>query len=116
MCSFPPRGWQSYLLVFGLAVSIPCQLFFLNRALAFFDATFVVPTLQCFWSLSSICMGDVFFEEFDAWKPWMGGVFAVGVALSISGVATIAYDQYYNERSHQWQCQRDGLRPTEGFD
>ena len=51
MCSFPPRGWQSYLLVFGLAVSIPCQLFFLNRALAFFDATFVVPTLQCFWSL-----------------------------------------------------------------
>ena len=43
---------------------VPNQLMYLNKALQRFEAQFVVPTLQGFWSLSSILMGALFFGEY----------------------------------------------------
>ena len=34
----------------------------LKQALANFEALYVVPSLQCFWSTSSIVMGGIFFQ------------------------------------------------------
>lgn len=62
--------YESWLMLLGLCMSVPTQLTYLNRALARFESLFVVPSLQCFWSLSSITMGAIFFQEFDLYKPW----------------------------------------------
>ena len=47
-----------------MIVTIPLQLSYLNAALKHFEAQFVVPALQAFWSLSSITTGALSFNEF----------------------------------------------------
>jgi len=82
--------YESWVMLLGLFVSLPTQLLYLNRALARFEALFVVPALQCFWSLSSITMGAMFFQEFDLYEPWMYGLFMTGVVVSLAGLVVIS--------------------------
>lgn len=91
------RQPAAYALVAGLALSLPTQLTLLNRALAHFEALWVIPALQCFWSLSSITMGAIFFDEFDAYRPWMFGSFFGGVVLSLSGIGLVASSEMTSE-------------------
>jgi len=84
------REPATYVLVSGLVLSVPTQLVCLNRALAYFEALWVIPGLQCFWSLSSITTGAIFFDEFHSFAPWMFGSFLAGVALSLAGIALVA--------------------------
>ena len=81
---------RTYGLVGGLVLSVPGQLTFLNKSLQRFEAQFVVPTLQAFWSLSSIIQGALFFREFDRYAPWHFGVFAAGVVLSLVGIVLLS--------------------------
>jgi len=76
---------------------MPAQLTYLNRALAHFEALWVIPGLQCFWSLSSISMGAVFFEEFAGFEPWMYGSFFAGVSLSLGGIAIVASSEIQSD-------------------
>lgn len=82
--------YESWVMVIGLFVSLPTQLTYLNRALARFEALFVVPALQCFWSLSSITMGALFFQEFDLYETWMYALFMTGVVVSLLGLVVIS--------------------------
>jgi len=91
------RDPAAYALIAGLLVSVPCQLTYLNRALCHFEALWVIPSLQCFWSLSSITMGAVFFDEFAAFAPWMYASFLGGVTLSLSGIAIVATSEIASE-------------------
>ncbi|MBO8631130.1 hypothetical protein INO08_15605, partial [Staphylococcus aureus] len=52
--------WKTYLFPLGLVLTLPTQLLFINKALRHFEALYVVPALQCFWSTSSIVMGGIF--------------------------------------------------------
>mmetsp|Transcript_18830 Transcript_18830/g.45142 ORF Transcript_18830/g.45142 Transcript_18830/m.45142 type:complete len:213 (-) Transcript_18830:211-849(-) len=78
--------WKTYIFPFGLVLTLPTQLLFINKALRHFEALYVVPALQCFWSTSSIVMGGIFFQEFDHYKPWELACFCCGCALCVLGL------------------------------
>jgi uncharacterized membrane protein len=86
----PLADARTYALVIGLLVSVPLQLTNLNKALRHFEAQFVVPSLQAFWSLSSITKGALFFGEFEEYAPRDVGLFSAGVALSLAGVVVLS--------------------------
>lgn len=50
----------------------------------------MVPALQAFYSLSSIVMGGLFFNEFNKYVAWQMGIFAVGIVLSLIGVVVLS--------------------------
>jgi len=70
--------------------TVPLQLSYLNSALQHFEAQFVVPALQAFWSLSSITTGALFFNEFDSYSAADIGMFVGGVVLSSIGVVLLS--------------------------
>ncbi len=88
--SNPWEDGRFYAMVVFLIVSVPLQLMYLNKALQRFEAQFVVPTLQGFWSLSSITMGALFFSEFDSYLPWHAGIFIAGVVITLIGMLLLA--------------------------
>lgn len=67
-------------------------------AIRVWQALWVIPSLQCFWSLSSITMGAIFFDEFSAFQPWMYGSFMGGVVCSLAGIAVVATSEMGSDR------------------
>eukprot|EP00326_Haptolina_ericina_P043507 CAMPEP_0181238126 /NCGR_PEP_ID=MMETSP1096-20121128/39164_1 /TAXON_ID=156174 ORGANISM="Chrysochromulina ericina, Strain CCMP281" /NCGR_SAMPLE_ID=MMETSP1096 /ASSEMBLY_ACC=CAM_ASM_000453 /LENGTH=259 /DNA_ID=CAMNT_0023333595 /DNA_START=163 /DNA_END=942 /DNA_ORIENTATION=- len=81
--------WQLWMFPLGLAITLPTQLFFLNRALRHFESLYVVPALQSFWSTSSIVMGGMFFQEFDRYTTGMVLSFGFGVCFCGAGLVIL---------------------------
>lgn len=82
--------FETYLLLAGILVSAPMQIRYLNAGLRHFEALFIVPSFYSFWCFGSVLMGALFFGEFDEYRPWQVGVFAVGVVANVAGVALLA--------------------------
>ena len=85
--------WQVPNLPMPYIWQVPNQLMYLNKALQRFEAQFVVPTLQGFWSLSSILMGALFFGEFEEYSPG---------ACPYPAMAPRRLSLVHRRRTHAW--------------
>lgn len=78
-----------YLLVFVLVVTAICQIRYVNRALARFDSTRVVPTQFVSFTLSVIIGSAILYREFESTTAEQAGKFVGGCVLTFTGVYLI---------------------------
>ncbi|KAI9460586.1 hypothetical protein BJY52DRAFT_1185947 [Lactarius psammicola] len=55
--------WQAWMLIFGLVAFALLQLWYLHKALKLADPTIVCPLAFCFYNISSIVSGLVYFDQ-----------------------------------------------------
>jgi len=90
----PWQGWEIFLFIFFTVVCLSfvfLQIAFLNKGLERWDAMLEVPIMQSIWIVFCIIGGGVFFEEFKSFDLWQFFVFPLGVMITLSGVALLAY-------------------------
>ena len=78
-----------YLYFLLAAVSVLCQLRYLNKGLEFFDALQVVPIFQCFIIFSNALAGIVYFHDMRTAAAYKLVLFGVGGAICIAGIAIL---------------------------
>ncbi|KAJ7038209.1 hypothetical protein C8F04DRAFT_372414 [Mycena alexandri] len=78
--------WQAWVLVLGLVVFALLQLWYLHKALILADPTLVCPSAFCFYNLSSIVNGLVYFDQFSLIPPLHLGLVVLGIFVLLGGV------------------------------
>jgi uncharacterized membrane protein len=109
MPTSPLADPRSYALIAGVVVTLPTQLHFLNKSLQRFEAQFVVPALQAFWSISSITKGAIFFGEFDEYAQVDVGCFAGGLLLTLAGVLILSRRSEPSQQGDEQHPQRTAV-------
>jgi len=95
--------WFFYLtVVVVIAVNVALEIF-RQKALLYFDASFVVPLFQVSLILGSSTMGGVFFEEFQTLSTLYLILLALSIGVTLLGVAVLAYDvgSVYKQMLHK---------------
>jgi drug/metabolite transporter (DMT)-like permease len=85
------RMYQFWLFLIFLPVSIVLQLRELNGGLRRFDATEVVPAYQAAIVIWGVTFGWGFYQENEALETFDEVMFALGVSVSILGIAAIGF-------------------------
>jgi len=79
------------MLLLGLVAFALLQLWYLHKALKLADPTIVCPLAFCFYNLSSIVNGLVYFDQF-ALLPTLHLVFVIfGIVVLLSGVWVVSF-------------------------
>ncbi|KAF7339476.1 hypothetical protein MSAN_02161900 [Mycena sanguinolenta] len=78
--------WQAWVLVLGLVAFALLQLWYLHKALILADPTLVCPSAFCFYNLSSIVNGLVYFDQFSLIPPLHLGLVVLGIFVLLGGV------------------------------
>ncbi|KAF4572921.1 hypothetical protein EYR36_007431 [Pleurotus pulmonarius] len=82
--------WESWILVLGLVVFALLQLWYLHKALVLADPTLVCPSAFCFYNISSIVNGLVYYDQFSMIPPLHLGLVGLGMAVLLSGVWVVS--------------------------
>ncbi|KAG6813791.1 hypothetical protein H0H92_007203 [Tricholoma furcatifolium] len=82
--------WQAWLLVLGLVVFALLQLWYLHKALVLADPTLVCPLAFCFYNVSSIVNGLVYFNQFSLIPPHHLGLVILGMTILLGGVWVVS--------------------------
>ncbi|TFK41161.1 hypothetical protein BDQ12DRAFT_646977 [Crucibulum laeve] len=82
--------WQAWILVLGLIVFALLQLWYLHKALILADPTLVCPSAFCFYNLSSIVNGLVYFNQFSLIPPIHLGLVILGIIVLLGGVWVVS--------------------------
>ncbi|KIM85197.1 hypothetical protein PILCRDRAFT_66375, partial [Piloderma croceum F 1598] len=82
--------WESWMLLFALCVFALLQLWYLHKGLVLADPTLVCPSAFCFYNLSSIVNGLVYFDQFALISPLHLGLVAVGIIILLVGVWVVS--------------------------
>lgn len=82
--------WESWVLVLGLVVFALLQLWYLHKALVLADPTLVCPSAFCFYNISSIVNGLVYYDQFSMIPPLHLGLVGLGMAVLLSGVWVVS--------------------------
>ncbi|RDB28885.1 hypothetical protein Hypma_015525 [Hypsizygus marmoreus] len=82
--------WQAWMLVLGLGVFALLQLWYLHKALVLADPTLVCPSAFCFYNLSSIVNGLVYFDQFSLIPPLHLGLVVLGIFVLLGGVWVVS--------------------------
>ncbi|WVR06859.1 hypothetical protein IAU60_003895 [Kwoniella sp. DSM 27419] len=83
------RG-QTWFLVGGLGVCAVLQLVYLNYSLTFAGPALICPLAFCFFNLSSIFDGLVFYDQFGLLKTYQIVLVSLGVAVLLLGVWVVS--------------------------
>ncbi|ORY32890.1 hypothetical protein BCR39DRAFT_522298 [Naematelia encephala] len=81
---------QAWLLVAGLAVGAVLQLVYLNYSLTFASPALICPLAFCFFNLSSIFDGLVFYDQIARLSPLKISLVALGVVVLLVGVWVVS--------------------------
>ncbi|GBG28659.1 Magnesium transporter NIPA2 [Hondaea fermentalgiana] len=84
----------SYLVFLGMLASVTMQVYWLNCALARFDALYVVPVFQAQWIVFGVIGGGVFYGEFSGFSFGQALAFLSGVGLTVLGVYILSQRGY----------------------
>ncbi|ORX35726.1 hypothetical protein BD324DRAFT_657206 [Kockovaella imperatae] len=113
---------QSWLLVSGLAVGAILQLAYLNYSLTFASPALICPLAFCFFNLSSIFDGLVFYDQFGSLRPYQIALVSIGVAILLVGVWVVSLIRPAGQGGIEvgtWveddESVCDGADPTDGF-
>lgn len=101
-------------LVGILTVLVMSQAFWLRRmqrALALFRGSVIIPTLQVFWTSLSILSGGLFFKEFRKMSPLQAIAFALGMMILFIGVRVLVPPKE-NETLIPFAAARERYRAT----
>ncbi|KAJ6575109.1 hypothetical protein B0H19DRAFT_1127187 [Mycena capillaripes] len=82
--------WQAWVLVLGLVAFALLQLWYLHKALILADPTLVCPSAFCFYNLSSIVNGLVYFDQFSLIPPLHLGLVVLGIFVLLGGVWVVS--------------------------
>ncbi|KAL1683955.1 hypothetical protein EV122DRAFT_200766 [Schizophyllum commune] len=82
--------WQAWILVLALGVFALLQLWYLHKGLILADPTLVCPSAFCFYNLSSIVNGLVYYDQFALIAPWHLALVAVGMVILLGGVWVVS--------------------------
>ncbi|KIK70979.1 hypothetical protein GYMLUDRAFT_33078 [Collybiopsis luxurians FD-317 M1] len=82
--------WQSWILILSLVVFALLQLWYLHKGLILADPTLVCPSAFCFYNLSSIVNGLVYFNQFALISPLHLGLVALGIVILLIGVWVVS--------------------------
>jgi len=84
--------WQAWLLLLGLGAFALLQLWYLHKALILANPTLVCPLAFCFYNLSSIVNGLVYFDQFSL-IPWSYlGLVGLGIIILLGGVWIVSFN------------------------
>ncbi|KAI0068198.1 hypothetical protein BV25DRAFT_1793338 [Artomyces pyxidatus] len=83
--------WQAWMLVLGLVGFALLQLWYLHKALTLADPTIVCPLAFCFYNLSSIVNGLVYFDQFSLLPAWHIALVVVGIGILLGGVWVVSF-------------------------
>ncbi|KAF9015156.1 hypothetical protein BDQ17DRAFT_22534 [Cyathus striatus] len=78
--------WQSWLLIIALVMFALLQLWYLHKALVLADPTLVCPSAFCFYNVSSIVNGLVYFNQFALISVLHLGLVGLGMCILLAGV------------------------------
>ncbi|TRM66300.1 hypothetical protein BD626DRAFT_397565 [Schizophyllum amplum] len=82
--------WEAWILVLALGIFALLQLWYLHKALILADPTLVCPSAFCFYNLSSIVNGLVYYDQFALIAPWHLVLVAVGMVILLGGVWVVS--------------------------
>ncbi|KAG2023499.1 hypothetical protein CC2G_001146 [Coprinopsis cinerea AmutBmut pab1-1] len=82
--------WESWVLVLGLVVFALLQLWYLHKALILADPTLVCPSAFCFYNLSSILNGLVYFNQLSLIRPLHLLLVSLGIIVLLCGVWVVS--------------------------
>ncbi|KAF6766038.1 hypothetical protein DFP72DRAFT_1161719 [Ephemerocybe angulata] len=77
--------WETWVLLLGLVIFALLQLWYLHKALILADPTLVCPSAFCFYNLSSIVNGMVYFNQLSLIKPLHLGLVILGIFVLLGG-------------------------------
>ncbi|KAI0724572.1 hypothetical protein C8T65DRAFT_626933 [Cerioporus squamosus] len=83
--------WQAWVLVLGLVVFALLQLWYMHKSLVLADPTLVCPLAFCFYNLSSIVNGLVYFDQFSMLSTTHLLLVLLGIAILLGGVWVISF-------------------------
>ena len=99
------HDWSAFKSAFTICVLGWCLLTLgfwlraLRRCLTLFDATLIVPTMQCSWVLAATVQGMTFFRELDDERNSTHvALFFVGLSLTLIGIFTLARSSEAEQR------------------
>ncbi|KAF8622455.1 hypothetical protein AX15_006978 [Amanita polypyramis BW_CC] len=82
--------WEAWMLILGLVSFALLQLWYLHKALVHADPTLVCPSAFCFYNLSSIVNGLVYFNQFSVIPLLHLFLVSVGIVVLLAGVWIIS--------------------------
>jgi len=82
--------WQAWMLVLGLVGFALLQLWYLHKALKFADPTIVCPLAFCFYNLSSIVNGLIYFDQLSLLPASHLLLVTVGIFVLLGGVWAVS--------------------------
>jgi hypothetical protein len=82
--------WQSWILVGGLIAFALLQLWYLHKSLILADPTLVCPLAFCFYNLSSIFNGLVYYDQFALLSTVHLLLVLLGIAILLGGVWAVS--------------------------
>jgi len=80
-----------WIFLFGLPASLVCQLFWLNKGLREFDSMLMIPPYQSCIVAFGNALGFLWWNEAAGVSASTMALFAVGVSMSISGIAVLGF-------------------------
>ncbi|KAF9056155.1 hypothetical protein BJ165DRAFT_1522098 [Panaeolus papilionaceus] len=82
--------WESWILLILLGAFALLQLWYMHKALVLADPTLVCPSAFCFYNLSSIVNGLVYFDQISLIKPLHLGLVVLGIVILLGGVWVVS--------------------------
>ena len=92
--------WETYVILGGFIVSMPCQIMYINKGLAHFESLYIIPIFYSTWLIGSIMMGALFWNEFDGFEVWQYVVFSAGVLCVMIGVLLLQQREIISTDEH----------------
>ncbi|KAI0735152.1 hypothetical protein C8Q76DRAFT_791725 [Earliella scabrosa] len=83
--------WQAWVLVLSLVVFALLQLWYMHKGLVLADPTLVCPLAFCFYNLSSIVNGLVYFDQFSLLSTTHLLLVLLGISVLLAGVWVISF-------------------------
>nr|VWO96734.1 Uncharacterized protein [Ganoderma boninense] len=104
--------WQAWVLLLGLIVFALLQLWYMHKGLVLADPTLVCPLAFCFYNLSSIVNGLVYFDQFSMLSTTHLLLVLLGIAVLLAGVYVISFPPE-GDRGIDIGAWTEGEPPTE---
>ncbi|THH21551.1 hypothetical protein EW146_g15 [Bondarzewia mesenterica] len=83
--------WQAWMLLLGLVAFALLQLWYLHKALILADPTIVCPLAFCFYNLSSIVNGLVYFDQISLLPTSHLLLVITGIVILLGGVWVVSF-------------------------
>ncbi|OCH96139.1 hypothetical protein OBBRIDRAFT_365605 [Obba rivulosa] len=83
--------WQAWVLVLALAVCALLQLWYMHKSLILANPILICPLAFCFYNLSSILNGLVYFDQFSSLSALQLWMVILGITILLTGVWVVSF-------------------------